>query len=222
MATQGRVEMNTRGVSVWVTLVGSMLIIPRIGQTVAQDGSTLTPDSKRNLADVIESDTRKGEWVFYRQRFLDADNQWVQYQGSVYAAVQNMKIERCQVDVETVIVDHFGGTVGNTGTGQQQDTSTYAISFTLTTAIAKELQVVEARPAQLRRTTRAICDEKPSCELTWVRIKSAGHKITERITTNDRIEFSGPTSTAVLPVSSSDVGSVVIKYFQVLANSNCH
>jgi hypothetical protein len=214
--------MYARGVSAWVTVVGTILIIPRIGQTVAQDGSTLTPDAKRKLVDMIESDRSKGEWIFYRQRFLDADNQLVQYQGSVYAAVQNMKIAECKVDMETVIVDHFGGTVGNTGTGQQQDTSAYAISFTLTPEIAKELQVVEARPAQLRRTTRPICDEKPSCQLTWVRIKSAGHKIAERITTNDQIEFSGPASTAVFPVSSSDVGSAVIKEFQVLANSNCH
>jgi hypothetical protein len=214
--------MKARGVSVWVTIVISILIIPRIGRPIAQDGSTETPEAKRNLVDVIESDRRKGEWVFYHQRFLDADNQWVQYQGSVYAAVQNIKIERCQVDLQTVIVDHFGGVVGDTGTGQQQDTSTYVISFTLTPAIATELQVVQARPAQLRRTTHAICDEKPSCELTWVRIKGEGHKITESITTNDQMEFSGPANAAVFPVSSSDVGSAIIRYFQVFANSNCH
>jgi hypothetical protein len=214
--------MKARGVSVWGTVAISILIIPRIGQLIAQDGSTETPEAKRNLVDVIESDRGKGEWVFYRQRFLDADNQWVQYQGSVYAAVQNIKIERCQVDLQTVIVDHFGGVVGDTGTGQQQDTSTYVISFTLTPAIATELQVVQARPAQLRRTTHAICDEKPSCELTWVRIKGAGHKIKERITTNDQMEFSGPANSAVFPVSSSDVGSAIIRHFQVFANSNCH
>jgi hypothetical protein len=214
--------MKAREVFACGTVVVWISIIPSIGQPVAQDGSTQTPEAKRNLVDVIESDTSKGEWIFYRQRFLDADNQWVQYQGSVYAAVQNMKIERCQVDMQTVIVDHFGGVVGNTGTGQQQDTSTYAISFILTPAIAKELQLVEARPAVLRRTTHAICDEKPSCELTWVQIKGAGHKITERITTNDQIEFSGPASSAVFPVSSRDVGSAVIKYFQVFANSDCH
>ena len=214
--------MKARGVSAWVTVVVWISIFPRIGQPIAQDGSTQTPEAKRNLVDVIESDTSKGEWIFYRQRFLDADNQWVQYQGSVYAAVQNMKIERCQVDMQTVIVDHFGGVVGNTGTGQQQDTSIYAISFILTPAIANELQLVEARPAQLRRTTNAICDEKPSCDLTWVRIKGARHKITERITTNDQIEFSGPASSAIFPVSSPDVGSAVIKYFQVFASSECH
>lgn len=215
-------EMKARGVSVRVAIISVALIVPRVAQPISQDGSTLPPDAKRDLLAVIESDESKGEWVFYHQRFLDSDNQWVQYQGSVYAAVQKMKIETCKVDMETVIVDHFAGTVGKTGTGQQQDTSTYDISFTLTPEIAKQLQVVEARPAQLRRTTHAICDEKPSCELTWVRIESAGRKITERITTNDQIEFSGQASTAVLPVSSSDVGSAVIKYFQVLANSGCH
>ena len=213
--------MNARGVYGRVAVVGLILIIPCLSQPIAQDGSTLTPDAKRDLVDAIESDKNKGEWVFYHQRFLDSDNQWVQYRGSVYAAVQNVKIETCKVDMETVIVDRFGGMVGKSGTGRQQDTSTYAISFTLTAAIAKDLHVVEARPAQLRRSTHAICDEKPSCELTWVRIKSAAHTITERITTNDQIEFNGQASTAVFPVSSPDVGSAVIKYFQVLANSNC-
>ena len=79
----------------WVTVVGVILIIPSIGQTVAQGGSTLAPDAKRNLMDLIESDRSKGEWVFYRQRFLDTDNQWAQYEGSVYAAVKNLKIEKC-------------------------------------------------------------------------------------------------------------------------------
>jgi hypothetical protein len=193
-----------------------------MSQMVAQDGSKSTAEVKKNLANVIETDGSKGEWVFYRQRYVDADKRWVQYQGSVYAAVQNMKIEGCQINMETVVVDRFSGTVGNTGTGQQQDTSSYAISFALTPEIAEALQVVRARPAQLRRTTHAICDENPSCELTWVRIKEPGRKITERITTNDQIEFTGSTSTAVFPISSWDVGSGVVKHLQVLANLDCH
>jgi hypothetical protein len=132
-----------------------------------------------------------------------------------------MKINKCRIEMQTLVVDQFMGIVSKSSTGQQQDKTVYGISFTLTLPIAETMEVVEARPSQLRRTTHTVCDEKPSCELTWVRFKSAEHRISERISTNDQIEFSGGTNTAVFPVSSPDVGSAAIKQLQLLANSDC-
>jgi len=171
---------------------------------------------------LVEADIPKGEWLFYRQQFLSSDNHWAQYQGSIYAAVQNMKINKCRIEMQTLVVDRFTGIVGKSGTGQQQDKTIYEIAYNLTLPLAETMEVVEARPSQLRRTTHAVCDEKPSCELTWVRFKSAEHKISERISTNNQIEFRGATSIAVFPVSSADVGSAAIKQLQLLANSDCH
>lgn len=207
-----------------VCVLSSVFLSSFICRVAAQNGanpSSSSASSAQGIVELIAADTRKGEWVFYRQRFRSSDNHWVQYQGSIYAAVQNMKINKCQIDMQTLVVDQFTGVVGKSDTGQQQDKTVYEISFTLTRPIAASMEVVEARPSQLRRTTHAVCDEKPSCELTWVRFRSAERQISERISTNDQTEFSGGTSTGVFPVSSPDLGSTAIKQLQLLANSQC-
>jgi len=103
-----------------------------------QPGSPGSCDSRLRL--LFDAARHAFFWSSNRDAALNpvADNKLVYYQGSVHAAVQNIKIAGCKVDMETVIVDHFGGTVGNTGTGQQQDTGAYAILFTLTPEIAKD------------------------------------------------------------------------------------
>lgn len=217
--------MNSGWPSLFVCVLSSVFLSCFICRTVAaQDGANSlshSADSAQGVADLIAADTHKGEWVFYRQRFRSSDNHWVQYQGSIYAAVQNMKINKCRIDMQTLVVDQFTGMVGKSDTGKQQDKTVYEISFTLTRPIAESMEVVEARPSQLRRTTHAVCDDKPSCELTWVRFRSADRQISEQISTNDQAEFSGATSTGVFPVSSPDIGSTAIKQIRLLANSQC-
>jgi hypothetical protein len=212
--------MNSR-VSIAASVMSSVFLVPFICRVAAQDDAKSFRKPGQSLVELIEADKRKGEWVFYRQRFLSSDNQWAQYQGSIYAAVQSMKINKCRIEMQTLVVDKFTGIVGKSSSGQQQDKTIYEISFTLTLPIAETMEVVEARPTELRRTTHAVCNEKPSCELTWVRFKSAERKISEQISRNDQIEFSGGTSTAVFPVSSPDVGSAAIKQLQLLADSDC-
>ena len=76
---------------------------------------------------------------------------------------KNMTVNKCRIHMQTVVVDQFTGIVGKSGTGKQQDETVYRISFTLTLPIAESMKGVEARPSPLRRTTQAVCDEKPSC-----------------------------------------------------------
>lgn len=212
--------MNPR-VPFLVNLVSSVFLACLSVCVGAQDHENSDTKPEQSLLELINADIPKGESVFYHQRFKTSNDQVAQYDGSIYAAVQSVKAEKCQIQIQTVVVDLFTGVVGKSGTGQQQDMTVYQISFSLTLPIAETMEVVEARPSQLRRTTHAVCIEKPSCDLTWVRFKSAEHKISERIVTNDQIEFSGVTSTAVFPVSSSDVGSSAIKQIQFLAKSHC-
>lgn len=212
--------MNSR-LSRSVSALSLVFLASFLCRVAAQNDAKSSDKPGQSLVDLFEGDIRKGEWVFYRQRFLSSDNQPAQYQGSIYAAVRDVKIEKCQVKMQTLVVDQFTGIVGKSGTGQQEDTTVYEISFPLTRPIADTMEVVEARPSQLRRTTSAVCDEKPSCELNWVRFGSAEHKISEQISMNDQIEFSGETSTAVFPVSSPGVGSTAVKQFQLLAKSHC-
>lgn len=171
--------------------------------------------------ELLQADRQIGEWVFYRQRFLDADNHWAEYQGSVYAAVKKVKIEGCRIEMQTVVVDKFTGVVGKIAKGERQDNTFYEIAFTLTRPISQTMEVVEARPSQLRSSTHSACDEKPSCKLAWVRFRSPEHKISERVCTNDQTDFAGTIGTAAFPVSSADIGSRAIKELQLFANSQC-
>ena len=210
--------MNFRA-HVLVVAVGLTFIFPLYLKVLAaQDQSHSIFDPVQSLMELMEAEKSKGEWIFYRQRFLDKDNRWAQYEGSIYAAVQSMRIEKCQVDLDMLIVDHFRGIVANSGTGEQQDSTRYVISFALTPAIADTLQVIEARPAQLRRSTHAICDEKPSCALTWIQMKSEERKINERITTNDHVEFAGLAKTGTMPASSWDAGATMVRDFRAVAS----
>jgi hypothetical protein len=198
----------------WV--LSGMVVFPTMSRAADSDDS-----ARLSILKLLEADSRIGEWVFYHQRFLNADNQWAEYRGSVYAAVEEVKIEECRIDMRTVIIDRFTGVVGKFGRPEQQDRTAYEISFILSQPIAHSMEAVQARPSQLRRTTHSQCDEKPSCELAWVRFKSAEHKIAELVSANGQTEFNGVTSTAVFPVSSSDMGTKAIKGFQLLANSKC-
>ena len=198
------------------TIAGLIALSLSIAHAVAQNGA-----AEQTLASLIESDAKQGEWVFYRQRFLDNENKWARYDGSVYAAVTDLKIAGCRIDFETVQVDHFTGLVGKSETGEQQDSSSYSISFTLTRPIADALDIIEAPPVQLRKTTHAICDEKPSCALTWLRIRTKRPEIAETAVTNNLLEFRGTTSLALLPLSSADLGLKVIQQLRSLSNFHC-
>ncbi|HET6208538.1 MAG TPA: hypothetical protein VFD98_17100 [Terracidiphilus sp.] len=188
---------------------------------LAQDTVALNNTPERVLIRLLESDKKDGEWVFYTQRFLDADNKWAQYRGSVYATVKDIKISDCRIEFGARIVDRFIGLVGKSATGEQQDSSSYSISFTLTRSIADALEMIEARPIQLRKTTHTTCDEKPSCALTWLRIRAKSSEITETVVTNDLLEFRGTTALALLPLSSSELGVKVIQQLRTLSGSRC-
>jgi hypothetical protein len=207
--------MNSHNAAVYACVLSWMLAFPPVSPRAS------SPDGASGIVELLEADSRIGEWVFYHQRFLDSDNQWAEYQGSVYAAVKEVKLDECRIEMKTAIIDKFTGIVGKIGTGEQQDSTYYELSFTLSRPIAQTMEVVEARPSQLRRTTHSECDERPSCELTWVRFKSPQHRISERVSMNDQTEFNGATTTAVFPVSSTAIGSKAIKELQLLANSKC-
>jgi len=198
------------------TITGLMVFSLTMARAVAQTGT-----AEQILASLIESDAKQGAWVLYHQQFLDNENKWARYNGSVYAAVKDLKIAGCRMDFETVLVDHFTGLVGKSETGEQQDSSSYSISFTLTRPIADALEIIEVPPVQLRRSTNAICDEKPSCALTWLRIRTKRPEIAETVVTNNLLEFRGVTGLALIPLSSSELGLKVIGQLQSLSNLHC-
>jgi hypothetical protein len=188
---------------------------------VAQNSAAQNSLAEQAFVSLIESDEKQGEWVFYTQRFLDKENKWARYKGSIYAAVKSVKITGCRIDFDTVLTDHFTGLVGKSPTREQQDSSSYSISFTLTRSVADALEVIEAPPIQLRGTTNAVCEERPSCALTWLRIRTKRPEIAETVLTNDFLEFRGTSALALLPLSSSELGRKVVQQLRSISDSHC-
>jgi len=203
------------------TIAGLIVFSLSLAHAAAQNNAARNGAAEQTLASLIESDAKQGEWVFYHQRFLDSENKWARYNGSVYAAVKDLKIAGCRIDFEADVVDHFTGLEGKAETGEQQDSSAYSISFTLTHSIAEALEIVEAPPVQLRKTTNALCDERPSCALTWLRIRTKRPEIAETVVTNNLLEFRGATRMALLPLSSSELALKIIQQLRSLSKLHC-
>src|SRR5579871_4114075 len=104
----------------------SLLLLAWASPLLSQDGSG---SRGADLSSLTAEEARRGVYVFYSQSYLDKDNQRVSYRGSIYGAMQRFELNGCEVNVETIIVDKFSGTVGRVPTGQMQDTYRYWASF---------------------------------------------------------------------------------------------
>jgi hypothetical protein len=175
-----------------------------------------------DLVSLVSEEAKEGVYVFYRQSFIDKENKRASYRGSVYGSIQKFQLNGCGLTIESMIVDKFAGTVGNGSTGQMQDTFRYSANLTLTREIASGLAVIEARPAQLGRSTHSVCDEQPSCSFPWLRIQTKHSVIHEVSNVNDSLDFDGQVDDFVVPVSSLDMGNRLIKQVRTIAESRCH
>lgn len=172
-------------------------------------------------ASLASEEAKRGAYVFYTESFIDKENKRASYRGSVYGGIQALKLNGCELKIETIIVDKFSGTVGRASTGEQQDTNHNSASVLLTPEIAAGLAILDARPAQLRHTTHAVCDENPSCSFTWLRIQAKHPIIQETSTVNDSLDFSGQVDQFVIPISSRGAGNRLIRAIRALADSEC-
>jgi len=178
--------------------------------------------AERTLVAAIESEERNGVSVFYTQAFEDTENRRASYSGSIYGAINAIKVNECQMQIDFIVADSFSGAVGNRPTGHLQDSSSYSVTFSLTSEIADELRLMEARPIQLRLSTHSVCSERPSCSFTWLRIKTKSLEIKETRITNDAVDFQGTVDHILIPLSSADSGNQMIGLFRSFAKARCH
>lgn len=209
----------------WLT-VGVLLAValPRcLAQTAP--AAALIP-AAQNLAQNLlgtakTEETRGGTYVFYAQRYIDTANHDAAYTGSVYGALQSMKIDGCKMRAQVVLTDLFSGTAGTRVYRGAQDNTVYSVAFTLTRAIANSLSLTQARPIQLEASTHSICKDNPSCSFTWLTIRSAPGAIQEVDTLNDLQIFRGLVSQFQIPLSTPEVGRRLIAEFRALADAQC-
>lgn len=202
-----------------VTLLARPNALGQINSSfVGEDGVS----AERNLVTSIESEEKKGVSVFYTQAFVDTENQRTFYNGSIYGAINAIKVNGCQIQIDFTVADSFSGVVGKTPTGHLQDISSYSVIFNLTSKIADDLRIIEARPIQLRLSTHAVCSERSSCSFTWLRIKTKNSEIRETRITNDSVDFQGKVDRILIPLSSADSGDQLIGLFRSFARARCH
>jgi hypothetical protein len=168
-----------------------------------------------------EAEGKRGAYVFYRQSFVDTDSNRATYRGSIYGAMQSVKLSECLLEAEILIVDLFSGTVGKTQIGQLQDMYKYSVRIPLTSDIANRLVLTRARPIQLSGSTHTVCDQDSSCTFEWVRILAKNPAIKERRTINGLIDFDGYVDHILVPVSSSDAGNQLIGQLRAVVDSRC-
>jgi hypothetical protein len=178
--------------------------------------------AERSLVASIESEEKRGVSVLYTQGFVDAANQKTFYSGSIYGAINAIKVNECQMQLDFIVADSFSGVVGKRPTGHLQDSSSYSITFSLTIEIADNLRLIEARPIQLRLSTHAVCSDGSSCAFTWLQIKTKNLEIKETRITNDAVDFQGTVNHILIPLSSADSGNQLIGLFRSFAKTRCH
>ncbi len=187
---------------------------------VAQGWSQSVPISS-DLTSLAAEEAKRGVYVFYTQSFVDKENKRASYRGSVYGAIQEFELNRCELHIEAMIVDKFAGTVGKAPTGELQDTYRYSANLALTPEIAHGLSLIEARPAQLRDTTHSVCEQDSSCNFPWLRIRAKQRVIHETSTVNGALDFDGQVDHFVVPISSAEMGNRLMEQLQMIVGSRC-
>jgi hypothetical protein len=204
-------------------LVSGWFLILSFGLMPAQLHSTSEPSESPEAAllAIAAAEAKRGVYVLYAQTYIDTENKRASYRGSVYGAIQDLKLNGCELKIETTIVDNFSGTVGKAPTGKLQDSYNYAATFLLTRDIADALTLVQARPAQLGGKTNSVCDDNPSCAFSWLHIQANRKSIKQTTVVNGYLNFDGQADQFHIPLSSPAVGNQLIEQIRLIAKSRC-
>ena len=213
----------TRMRGTWRLVFGWFLVLS-FGLPPAQPQSISEPTNKSPeaaLLAIAAAEAKRGVYVFYTQSFIDTEDKRASYRGSLYGAMQDLKLNGCELKIETTIVDNFSGTVGNTPTGQLQDSYHYVATFLLSREIADALALVQAPPVQLGPKTHSVCDDNSSCAFPWLHIRANRKTIKQTAVVNGALNFDGQVDQVHIPLSSPAVGNQLIEQIRSIAESRC-
>jgi hypothetical protein len=194
-------------------------VLPSAQRQTTSEPSGNSPEAA--LLAIAAAEAKRGVFVFYSQTFIDTDNKKASYRGSVYGAIQDLKLNGCELKIETTIVDNFWGTVGKAPTGKLQDSYQYVATFLLNREIADALTLVQARPAQLGPKTNSVCDDNSSCAFSWLHVQTNRKTIKQTAVVNGSLNFEGEVGQFHIPLSSPAVGNQLIEQIRSIAESRC-
>lgn len=201
----------------------------RVG-AIAQDiehAESSAATAREELIRAFQKESNLGTHILYRQSYK-VHHRHIEFEGSIYGQIQEMQADKCELKINSTLVDRYSGTIGDGPVGQTQNEYKSSFQFTLTAKRAAALEVVSARPVrQLSIESHAVCSEVPNCFLTWIRLKSDTRSIhltefTSDIADYDGLvkDFDGQVDQFWLPVSSREAGMDLIAKMQAYAE-NC-
>lgn len=202
-------------------LAGGGLNCLAVCQSTTTAASVNSSTEETSFGATVANEEEKGTFVSYHQSFIDTENKRTTYTGTLYGAIQGLRLDGCVLKADVLMVDLFSGVTGKKQVSKKQESSRYSVAVPLSREIADALSLLDAPPFELRRTTNSVCTERPRCTFSWVRIGTKTPLITETKTTNDVMNFNGKVDYFLLPVSSSESGQALIQGIRAFANGHC-
>lgn len=207
-----------------------VIVLARPARAVAQSAAdTLPPTATTARSDLVRSfqtEKRRGASIFYTQTY-GPHGRRVEFQGSIFGEIQDVKVDGCELKIKSELVDRYSGSIGRQLVGQTQNEYITSIDFRLTSKMAADLKIIEARPVrQLTVGTNPVCSGDRQCNLTWLKLKADAPVIQMTEITNDVADydgavkdFDGSVGQFLLPVSSADAGDELIAKMRDFAQS---
>lgn len=168
------------------------------------------PAQIRSSISVFDNEVARWNVLTYEQSYIDDVDERVVYHGTLFVQLSRVSLESCNLKLGVRVQDKFSGTttkqhalsLRTTQLGQKTQTYNYTYALRLIDLEGVQATVLNGRPMQIRSGTGYICDENPSCKLTWLDLKLPEALIKETLEVNGFIDFDEEVKEIMIPVSS--------------------
>jgi hypothetical protein len=190
------------------------LLPPHVWSQVLPEGGA--------LLDFVAAERQRGAVLTYAQSYIDDQHEKVSYTGTLYTGIHLFRLDGCEVVARVNVEDRYSGAIlhksGLGGvhieqTGDLTDDTVYEYRFSLGRLNAGEIHDLRAIPAQFAGNTSFRCEEDQSCHLSWVRITSRDHEISETRTVDGIQDINSRVSSIALPMASPEIAANAAKLF---------
>jgi hypothetical protein len=219
LVKRGRYGMN----SSIVTTRNEFVLIGLLALSQHLDPQSLMHDSLKNI---LAQESTRHSVLTYSQRYLDAANNFVQYKGTIFLQVKSFELDGCDLKIGVTVQDNYVGSeqqkhrsgedVSHNDLGRGTDTYRYSYHLNLKTTEIAQVDIVAARPAQLRKNTMFVCEEERSCVLQWLRVAAKKASIAETRVMNIDQDFDQMVDQIEVPMTSREVALQSAKSLQNL------
>jgi hypothetical protein len=184
---------------------------------------------QQDLLRLLNTEKANYSLLTYSQRYLDKDNNPVDYTGTLYLKLESFSLNNCVLTIDIVVQDRYIGTEEKRKHFRKieplplQQSSTYSYSYRIDLKDTVELQAdfIEGRPSQLLKNTGFVCKENSGCNLQWLHLKTSNPAIREKRESDGFMDFQQSVKTIEIPMSSRDTALQMATSIEHLTET-CH